>query len=219
MRTKITIAYREITSIILFIIFASAVTTTHSATHIVQFGGSFGLTYSPNSLNVSVGDTMVWQGDFSMHPLSSVSIPTGSSVFHQGSGSVFSYIVRTTGMYNYQCDFHSSAGMTGSFNASIATGIKNNRASYRPGTFKLEQNFPNPFNPGTIISFDIPYQAFVSINIYNLIGQNVATLVNENMAAGSYSKSWDASLIPSGVYIYRLQAGTLTATKKLVLIK
>jgi plastocyanin len=216
MRTKSTMAFRKTSSIIIFII---TLTTLHATTHFVQFGGSFGLAYSPNSLNVSVGDTIVWQGDFSMHPLSSVSIPTSASVFHQGSGSEFSYIVRTAGIYNYQCDFHFGSGMTGSFNASIATGIRNNRTSYRPGTFKLEQNFPNPFNPGTIISFDIPYHAFVSINIYNLIGQNVATLVNENMEAGSYSKLWDAALIPSGVYIYRLQAGSFTATKKLVLIK
>ena len=219
MRIKYTTTFRKITSIISLVMLVVAVTPIYATTHIVQFGGSFGFTYSPNSMNVFVGDTIKWQGDFSMHPLSSVSVPTGAIVFHQGSGSEFSYIVTTAGMYNYQCDFHFSAGMMGSFSASITTGIKHNQTTFRPGTFQLEQNFPNPFNPSTIISFDIPFQAFVSISVYNLIGQKVETLVNENMAAGSYSKSWNATSMPSGVYIYRLQAGTLLATKKLVLLK
>jgi plastocyanin len=219
MKIKYTTAFRKITSIILFTMFVVAVTTAHATTHLVQFGGSFGFTYSLNSMNVFVGDTIKWQGDFSMHPLSSTNVPAGAMVFHQASGSTFSYIVTTAGMYNYQCDFHFSVGMTGSFNASSVTSVKHKGTSSEPVTFLLKQNFPNPFNPETIISFDIPVQAFVSIKVYNLIGQKVATLVNGNMAAGGYSKSWNAASLPSGVYIYRLQAGTLTAARKLVLIK
>ncbi|MDR3627646.1 MAG: T9SS type A sorting domain-containing protein [Ignavibacteriaceae bacterium] len=219
MRIKYTIALENTSFVILLALFILATTAIHATTYIVQFGGTFGLAYSPNSLNVFVGDTIKWQGDFSMHPLSSTSVPTGAVTFHQGSGSVFSYIVTTPGMYNYQCDFHFSAGMTGSFNALNLTNIKNNRTSFPKGTFRLEQNFPNPFNPTTLISFEIPFQAMVSITVYNLIGQKVATLVNENMTAGSYSKSWNAAAIPSGVYIYRLQAGALAATRKLILIK
>jgi plastocyanin len=213
MRIKHTIALGNTSSVILLALFILVTTTLHATTYLVQFGGTFGLTYSPNSLNVFVGDTIKWQGDFSMHPLSSTSVPSGAASFSQGAGSVCSYIVTTAGMYNYQCDFHFSAGMTGSFNALNLTNIKNNRTSNPKGIFRLEQNFPNPFNPTTIISFDIPFQAIVSITVYNLIGQKVATLVNENMTAGSYSKLWNASAIPSGVYIYRLQAGALAATR------
>jgi hypothetical protein len=154
-----------------------------------------------------------------MHPLSSTSVPAGAQSFHQASGSVFSYPVTVTGMYLYQCDFHVSLGMTGSFNASAVTGIKSDRTSFQPDAFRLEQNYPNPFNPTTTISFDIPFQTYVSIKVYNLIGREVAALVSENMAAGSYSKTWNAASIPSGVYFYRLQTGSFTDTRKLVLLK
>jgi len=195
------------------------VTTANAAIHVVQFGGSFGFTYSPNSLNVSVGDTIKWEGDFSMHPLSSTSVPAGASSFHQASGSVFTYPVTSSGSYLYQCDFHFSIGMTGSFTASAATGIENDRTSFGPDAFKLGQNFPNPFNPTTTISFDIPFQTYVSIKVYNLVGQEVATIMSGNMAAGSYTKIWNAEAMPSGVYFYRLQSGSVTDTRKLILLK
>lgn len=218
MKINYTKAFRGMTSVILFVLFLVTVTTINATTHVVQFGGSLGLNYSPNSMNVIAGDTISWQGDFTMHPLSSVSVPAGAVTFHQATGTVFTYVVLIAGAYNYRCDFHFSSGMTGSFTAASITGISIYRTS-QPLAFQLEQNYPNPFNPVTIISFDIPVNSFVSINVFNLIGQKVSVLVNENMAAGSYSKSWNAASLPSGVYIYKLQAGALTATKKLVLIK
>jgi hypothetical protein len=108
--------------------------------------------------------------------------------------------------------------MTGSFSAPL-TGIKNIQTSFQPDAFSLNQNFPNPFNPTTMISFDIPFQTTVSLKIYNLIGQEVATIANENMPAGSYSKMWNALSMSGGVYYYRLQAGAYSETKKLVLLK
>jgi plastocyanin len=193
--------------------------SARAATHVVQFGGTFGLTYSPNSLNVSLGDTVQWQGDFSMHPLSSTSVPAGAANFHQASGSIFMYPVTVAGTYLYQCDFHFSAGMTGSFTAFQTTGIENDRNTFRPDAFRLGQNFPNPFNPTTTISFDIPYQTYVSIKVFNLVGQEVATIVNGTMKAGSYTKIWDASSVSSGVYFYRMQTGSFTDIRKLVLLK
>jgi len=218
MKTQSTLVFQRTISILWVAVVLTFVTTAHATTHVVQFGGSFGFTYSPNSLNVSIGDTVKWEGDFSMHPLSSTSVPAGAQSFHQATGNVFFYPVTVAGMYLYQCDFHFSLGMIGSFNTT-ATGIKNDQTSFQPVAFRLEQNFPNPFNPTTTISFDIPFQTYVSIKVYNLIGQEVATLVNENMAAGSYSKIWNATSTPSGVYFYRLQAGSFTATKKLALLK
>lgn len=217
---------RRTVSILWIVLFLTTVPVAYATTHIIQFGGSFGLSYSPSSLNVSIGDTIKWEGDFSMHPLSSTSVPAGASSFHQGSGTVFTYVVTVAGTYLYQCDVHSASGMTGSFMA-LATGVENVQSSLRPTAFRLEQNFPNPFNPTTVRSFDLPVQAFVSMKVYNLIGQEVATIVNENMAAGSYSKIWNASSMPSGAYFYKLearqtnggQAGTFTETKKLLLLK
>lgn len=218
--------FRRTASILWIVLFLTTVSVVHATTHIIQFGGSFGLAYSPSSLNVSIGDTIKWEGDFSMHPLSSTSVPVGASSFHQGSGTVFTYVVMVAGTYLYQCDVHFASGMIGSFTA-ITTGVENGMSSLRPTAFRLEQNFPNPFNPTTVLSFNLPLQSFVTIKVYNLIGQEVATVVNENMAAGSYSKIWNASSMPSGVYFYKLearqtnggQANTFTETKKLLLLK
>jgi hypothetical protein len=89
-----------------------------------------------------------------------------------------------------------------------------------PTKFSLSQNFPNPFNPTTIILFDLPKKSQVSLKIYDLLGREIATLVNnEEMPAGSYLKEFNASHLTSGVYFYRLQADQYTETKKLVLMK
>ena len=89
MKTPTTTTSRIIKLILCVVIILSAGIDVHAATFVIQFGGSLGETYSPNTLNVLVGDTIQWMGDFSMHPLSSTSVPTGASTFHQGSGSNF----------------------------------------------------------------------------------------------------------------------------------
>jgi hypothetical protein len=85
--------------------------------------------------------------------------------------------------------------------------------------YSLSQNYPNPFNPSTTISFRLPSKSFVSLKIFDLIGREVATIVSEEMSAGSYSQQWNAFNISSGIYFYRLQAGTYLETKKLILLK
>jgi len=88
-----------------------------------------------------------------------------------------------------------------------------------PIEFKLEQNFPNPFNPVTVIKFSVPHFEHVAINVYDITGSNVATLVNKQMDAGNYTLTVDASFLASGVYIYRITAGNFVATKKMMLLK
>jgi plastocyanin len=201
------------------IVFLGAATITHAGTHSIQFGDALGESYSPSSLNVFVGDTIQWVGTFAEHPLSSTSVPAGAKSFHQTSGSIFSYPVTSAGTYKYQCDFHASLGMVGSFVAITTAGVENQLAASLPNAFRLEQNFPNPFNPSTLISFDLPIQTFVTLKVYNLIGQEVAMLVNEQMAAGRYSKTWNAETMPSGVYLYRLQTASFSETRKLIVTK
>lgn len=87
------------------------------------------------------------------------------------------------------------------------------------GTFILDQNYPNPFNPTTRISFDLARTEHVTLKVYDIVGKEVATLVNETRPAGRYSEQFDASRLSSGVYMYRLTTPTQTATKKLVLMK
>ncbi|WP_372906613.1 T9SS type A sorting domain-containing protein [Rhodohalobacter sp.] len=88
-----------------------------------------------------------------------------------------------------------------------------------PRSFDLKQNFPNPFNPTTQINYAVPENAQVKIEVYNVIGRRVATLVDREMAPGNYTVNFDASSLSSGMYFYRLQAGSTLLTKKMTLIK
>ena len=107
------------------------------------------------------------------------------------------------------------------------TDVKDNEVFYR--TFRLEQNYPNPFNPTTTIQLDIPKASFVTLKVYNVLGQEVATLLNEDKKAGRYEVKFsaeggsasggDGSKLASGVYFYCLTAGQFIETKKLILIK
>jgi len=100
-----------------------------------------------------------------------------------------------------------------------ATEIKENDPGKIPNSFVLEHNYPNPFNPTTTISFELPKQSHVKLSIYNTIGQKVKTLVNRELQAGSYHEVFDASELPSGVYIYKITTNEFTNTKKMILIK
>ena len=93
-----------------------------------------------------------------------------------------------------------------------------------PTEFTLSQNYPNPFNPVTIIRYALPQASEVNLTVYNLLGQEIEILVNEHQPIGTYEVSFDASILPSGIYFYRLiatatavQAGAFIETKKMVL--
>ena len=88
-----------------------------------------------------------------------------------------------------------------------------------PLRFALEQNYPNPFNPTTIIKYSVPKQSYVSLKVYDILGREVATLVNEEKPAGTYEVSWEAKNLASGVYFYKISAGDYTAVKKMILLR
>jgi len=88
-----------------------------------------------------------------------------------------------------------------------------------PLEFTLDQNFPNPFNPSTTINYSIPNSSFVQLIVYNSIGQEIAILVNEIIEGGNHSVDFDASSLPSGIYLYKLQVGSFVETKKMILMK
>jgi len=88
-----------------------------------------------------------------------------------------------------------------------------------PAVFALHQNFPNPFNPSSSIRFTVHASLFTTLKVFNTLGQEVATLVDEQKQAGTYAVQWNAANVPSGVYFYRLQSGTSFETKKLILLR
>ncbi|MGE5431586.1 MAG: two-component regulator propeller domain-containing protein [Syntrophomonadaceae bacterium] len=99
------------------------------------------------------------------------------------------------------------------------TGVSEGPDKGAVHSYSLSQNYPNPFNPSTRINYSIPRQGFVSLKIYNLLGREIASLVNEVKQAGSYSQEFSASSLPSGIYIYTIQAGEFRESRKLTLLK
>ncbi|OQY70252.1 MAG: hypothetical protein B6D44_16160 [Ignavibacteriales bacterium UTCHB2] len=85
--------------------------------------------------------------------------------------------------------------------------------------YDLAQNYPNPFNPSTTIKYQLPKDGIVTLKVYDILGSEVATLVNEQKTAGRYEVSFDASKLASGVYIYRLQSGEYISSRKMMLLK
>jgi len=88
-----------------------------------------------------------------------------------------------------------------------------------PSNFSLEQNYPNPFNPSTTIRFSLPQAATISLSVFNTLGQEVAELASGEYQAGRYAVDWNAEGLASGVYYYRLVAGTFSETKAMLLVR
>jgi hypothetical protein len=101
---------------------------------------------------------------------------------------------------------------------SVVSSV-NEIVSQVPMPFSLEQNYPNPFNPSTTIEFSLLSSGYVSLKVFNVLGVEVATLLQEELRAGRYAKRWEALELPSGVYFCRLQVSGLIQTRKLILMK
>jgi hypothetical protein len=110
----------------------------------------------------------------------------------------------------------SSGGIAGYY--EVISGISNNNNQV-PSNYELSQNYPNPFNPSTNISFQLPQANNVKLVVYDLLGREVATIVNGYMNAGKHTVDFNASTLASGVYVYRIEAGSFTAAKKMILVK
>jgi hypothetical protein len=98
-------------------------------------------------------------------------------------------------------------------------GIQNQEIDNIPTNFSLSQNYPNPFNPSTTIQFSLPKSGDITLKIYNLLGEEVKTLVNEFKEIGNHTVQFNASNLASGIYFYRLQAESFIQTRKMILIK
>jgi len=118
-----------------------------------------------------------------------------------------------TGKYKYRLK---QVDVNGNFeyfalNGEVEIGV--------PKKFDLSQNYPNPFNPVTKINFDLPENGLVNLRLYDMLGREVATLVNEVRTAGYYTVNFDASKLSSGIYFYRMNAGKFSSIKKMAVIK
>lgn len=143
----------------------------------------------------------------------------GSFVFGSTTTSYSWYVsgikVPVFGITYIVGDFFSTKAV--SYVTQFSTSIQQNTQTAE--SYKLEQNYPNPFNPSTSINFSIPKSGFATLKVYDILGKEVATLVNGNLNAGSYSAEFNASNLTSGVYFYKLETEGFTSVKKMSLVK
>jgi len=149
-------------------------------------------------------------------------VSAGDSLGHSGNtGGVAPHlhfeVKRIVGTDSISVDPYGWQGI-GILWADSITGVELEEDGVVAG-FSLMQNYPNPLNPSTTIRYELPKESRVLLKVYNILGQEVATLVNEEMKPGSYKVTWDATGFPSGVYFYRLRAGEFIETKKLLLLR
>ncbi len=146
----------------------------------------------------------------------------GSGFYNGGSNAYGAYAITIYNNELVATGIFSTAGGTGASNIAkwdgLLTGTKNPNNSV-PDKFTLSQNYPNPFNPSTKIKFTVPSKSNVSLVIYNILGKEVASLVNKELTPGNYEVQWDAANYPSGDYFYRMKTNGFTETKKMILVK
>jgi hypothetical protein len=127
-------------------------------------------------------------------------------------------VVNDTYYELYAGVFNDTTNGAGVYKLGIMVGVEE-IDNQIPSEYLLEQNYPNPFNPSTTIEFAIPRQLFAQLEIFNVLGEKVSTLISEELSAGNYKYEWNAEGLPSGVYLYSLSTEYYTQTKKLMLMK
>lgn len=190
--------------------------TTHTITN-------SGFNFVPNAITINPGDTINFSLE-SMHNALEVNQATwnsngttsnGGFQVPFGGGIVVLTEVKT---YYFVCVPHAGFGMKGMITVSSVTDVNESIETY-PEQIVLHQNYPNPFNPSTTISFAISRSEYISLKVYNLIGQEVDNLLDKFLTAGNYSITYQPQTLPSGMYIYVLQSDGYTQRRKLVLIQ
>lgn len=136
-----------------------------------------------------------------------------------GSNGVFSYQLNDTTIEAVSVTATSVSGNTSEFSSlELITDVENQDETI-PTEFSLKQNFPNPFNPATKINFSIPKSGNVSLKIYDLLGREVAELINTEMQPGNYSYDFNAGQLSSGMYFSKIEAGQFSQMRKMMLLK
>lgn len=143
--------------------------------------------------------------------------PPKGRQYTYGIGLTSSYIHQPP---MYQCWYELKGWVLNGivFGDTTLTAISNS-GNEIPVKFSLYQNFPNPFNPSTNISFDLPEPSFITLSVYGVKGQKITVLVNEKLNSGRFTYNWDGGRSPSGIYFYKLESGGFTQVRKMLLIK
>jgi hypothetical protein len=173
------------------------------------------LTYQDSTLSVTESVT-VQAGTFNNCLETSVTHfdSAGTPVFRE-----YQYYVSGIGLVKNVRTLPITEANTGELTSYGTTGVNGNPNTETARRFSLLQNYPNPFNPATNIAFTLPAKSFASLKIFDVVGREVATVVSGELSSGMHAYTWHAGAQGSGVYFYRLQAGSFVETRKLLLLK
>ena len=148
--------------------------------------------------------------------------PSTGTKIGTATGATFNDSSAVDGQQNYYRvtteDIHGNQSLPSPEAAVFVTGVSEASKGI-PKVYRLEQNYPNPFNPTTLINYALPKQSFVRLTVYNALGQEITTLVNGMQEAGNKSVELDGNNLPSGMYFYKITAGTFNDIKKMILLK
>ena len=175
--------------------------------------------FTPATLTIAHGDTVIWHCTGGFHNVHHLGNP---SLFGNTAASgpwTYQFVFNNSGdsVFHYDCEIHPSQ-MRGTVTVQPPNASEP-LTHPSPVSFSLSQNYPNPFNPVTHIRFDLANAGPVTLDVFNLLGQKVAELVNSPLSAGTYNVSFDASALPTGLYVYQLAADGQTVQKKMMLLK
>lgn len=180
--------------------------------------------FTPKDITITAGDTVTFQWVSGSHTTTSDSTigPDSWNSPMTSSVPVFKVVILYPGLHRFYCIPHGGpggAGMSGTITANPKAPTDVKEIAGTDFSYKLQQNYPNPFNPSTRIDYTIPENSFVSLRIFNVVGQEVASLVSEVQGRGNHSVNFNAANLSSGIYYYQIKAGTFVTVKKMTLIK
>ncbi len=177
--------------------------------------------FVPADLTIELGTTVRWTNNDAVPHTTTSNGDTWDSG-NMVPGGTFSFTFSSVGEYPYVCTIHPS--MTGTITVESLTSVEDDNAGATPKSFDVSQNYPNPFNPVTNIPYSLSSRTRVTIEVFNVAGQRVSTLLDREQSAGQHMVTWDGTntnggQVPSGVYMYRIATDLGSETRKMVLIK
>ena len=199
---------------VLFLLISTSIViaqTTHNVT--VQ-----NTSFIPQSLTINVGDLVKWTNISGTH-----NVRADDFSFYSGPAAPapweFIHTFTAEGNNPYYCEPHGGPGGSGMSGVIIVLAPAGVEDEIIVDQFILEQNYPNPFNPSTRITYSVPSASFINLKVCDILGNEVAVLVNEEQAAGNYQIDFNAAELSGGVYFYQLSTDSFVDTKKMILMK
>jgi plastocyanin len=177
-----------------------------AATHTITFSG---ITYTPQGIEVAVGDVVRWEGDFQTHPLESISVPNGAASFSNSTGTSFEYTVMVAGDYGYRCTNHWQLGMVGGFSATDA-GVDDD---LNVEALLQLQAYPNPASGQLTLSYTLDNSSKVRISLFDMNGRELYQSEHAG-ASGPNTAYVNVASLPIGTYYYRLETSEAILARK-----